>query len=339
MAKQLIRGPKTAVLVPRNQRNEGLPLHDAVTLSRKEGRVMVSDRRLVDKISPREFDRDIRDADPCWTGDVFAHPSVGKTFREDSEHDGEYGQVITRLDKDGKRWVFPIPLEHLDKIDCLIVAQSQNYELVERGDDIIVVASKVEVQDKFPRHTGSYSLNECLGIPQDTEGRSLEYELPAGEALSEIPYRSMCPEGLVGYSIVRFHGKTVGAIARSETDFHSNYVKPRILHLDRDPTTKLGVIVEATEDDILNRNPVLTVTKDGFIVEGKPSTLDSIQSLMVAWKEVVLEDDGVKPLLTRESRSRFTVKGPQEGIEKALGTARFYESDWNLTIREQSDST
>jgi len=153
-AGQRIRGPNLAVLI---KRANGVPFEEGLARANAENRAIASNKRLsqVLESKEREYIIDI-EVFPCWSGIMAAYVKP----------DEKLGKAVEYVDSvPGYRWVFPVPKEHQDKKDSILVAAHPNYNLEIDGNNRIVHAAQVDLIERFPAKYGRYLGDTLHDIP------------------------------------------------------------------------------------------------------------------------------------------------------------------------------
>ena len=212
---QKTKGPILKVL-----RNAGTtPFEEGLALCRKEGLVIASNKMLGMALCSHEGS-DIRMAMPCWTSTITAYIEPDRPFKDVAQKIISLGNnyfVIYEDEKTRKRWFFPVPEEHLDKRNAVLIAE-KNYSVDIEYVNRIIWPVNVGVVEGFPKANGMYP----------------------GDAVFDIP----CMGGIRENPrvLLRINAR-VGPVA---TDYgRPSSIDRRNIHLDKSTATHLGLIVEA----------------------------------------------------------------------------------------------
>lgn len=212
--QERIRGPTIARLV---KSDPGAPFVEGIAKADEKKRIICSNTRLTYALFEGE-DHRAKDAFPCWTGTIAAYDMPGKKL-------GKKIESVDSLTKE--RWVFPVSEEFRGEENCVLVAEHPNYIIEVDGRNRVVQPMDISIVRGFPISNGCYAEDQKYGIPIDQKAEP-EWD---GRYLWRI-------------------GKRVGPIARG-----FGYVKfgpfaiRRNVHLDKDPSRQLGIIVEAVENE------------------------------------------------------------------------------------------
>jgi len=215
--KERTRGPNLAVFVARRF---GVPMEEALVRANEAGVVIASNKRLGQARIGGELET-IKEALACWSGTMTGYVEPDRTFREAAEKISSLGNgyFIVYVDpKTKKRYLFPVPEEHLDKKNAILVAEHPDYTLETDGNNRIVRVAQVDLIERFPALDGWY--------PGDSK-----HDISIGEGASD--HRS--PTRLL-WRI----DKRVGLVAC----FYQHTVLGRGVVLDEGPSSGYGVAVE-----------------------------------------------------------------------------------------------
>jgi hypothetical protein len=162
-AEPLNRPNSLSVFIPSSP---GVPMEEAIRRADEAG-VVIASNKAIDSILASEGWVAIKDALPCWTGTMAGYIEPGRTFREAGEWSGALkSHAIVYVDIETKiRYLFPIPEEHLDKKDSILVVNHPHFRLETDGSDRIVRAAHVSLIERFPAQGGWYQADAQFGIP------------------------------------------------------------------------------------------------------------------------------------------------------------------------------
>lgn len=149
-----IRGPKLAVLI---KSANGVPFEEGLRYVDEKNFVIASNKRLDKALVNTDEWKLLSAAFPCWTGTITA-------FRKGEER---LGKTIEYVDpKTNYRWIFPVPEEHRDKKNAILVAEHPDFMIESDRNDRIVRAAKVDLVESFPAFGGRwYGTDAEHGIP------------------------------------------------------------------------------------------------------------------------------------------------------------------------------
>jgi len=202
----------------------GMPLNEGLAWADAERRMIASNRSLGRALTVLETYMSLKKAFVCRSGDMAVYVMPGKTFRQAAERIASLGNVYFLVYEDPKtkdRYLFPVPEEHLDKRDALLVARHPDYSLGIERKDRVVLAARAGLLEKFPASDGWYPRDPEYDIPY--EGKSIGARLD------------------VGY--LKRIGMRVGTV---DTDYgRFPFADRRRILLDLPPSTPLGMVVEA----------------------------------------------------------------------------------------------
>ena len=207
--KGRIRGPNLAALV---RMPAGAPMEEVILKADEAGAVIASNKRLSQALIDSVSWHRISEAFGCWTGTMTAYIGPGERF----------GRSVECVDPgSGLRWIFPVPEEHRDKKDAILVAEHPDYFLEKKGDTRIIRAAHVGLIERFPAKEGWY-----LGDGQ--------HDIPTGEP--------------IGFNDKARHlSRTdirVGAIMRGCFRYDSGDNR-REIYLGNPPSESFGAAIEA----------------------------------------------------------------------------------------------
>lgn len=247
-----VRGPNLAVLV---KKSNGVPFEKAFDEADKAKRVMASSKRMDKALQSNEWQQ-VREGLWCWTGTMTGHVEPDRTFQEASESTNSIKQgsrsIVYTDPNSGNRWIFPVPEEHLQVANGILVAEHPDYNLRTDGTDRIVEPQTVSLVQAFPTRDDWYLTDSTHGIPTTENG-----DQSSGERyLWRID-------------------KRVGPVARVFDDI--GYVRRRVVVLSYRPSYGCGVVVEAASGGapVEVTSSSLKITEEGgkLIVEGTPENL------------------------------------------------------------------
>jgi len=217
-----IRGPNLRSF---KRFTEALPMAEALRSAADSGLILASSKRLSKAFESKEW-LAIAYALPCWSGTMVAYVEPGKTFMEGAEkiHSLDGKHYVIHVDPGTrKRYLFPVPEEHLDKKDAILVAEHPYHSLERSGDDFIVCALQLDVIEDFPASRGWYPGDPIHGIPHGNQTTESD------------------PNAVLSWRIAR----KVGLISRGGVD--SNADNRRVILFDTLPSATFGAVVEAAE--------------------------------------------------------------------------------------------
>ncbi|MCI0503942.1 hypothetical protein L0Y65_04485 [Candidatus Micrarchaeota archaeon] len=210
---------------------EGVPFEEALARAQVENHIIASNMRLYIPLashgewgtaySGNEAWKNIQDAFPCWSGTMAAYTEPGKRFKKAAEKTSTLGSGYSIIYTDPQtniRWLFPVPDEHLDRKNALLVSEHPNYKVLVDGNDRIVLAARVGLIKNFAAKEGWY--------PTDPR-----YLIPIGRAIS--------PTVEASYN-ARISAR-VGPIARGYNVCVGN--NRQIVNLAQPPSMAFGVVV------------------------------------------------------------------------------------------------
>jgi hypothetical protein len=150
---QRIRGPNLRVLIPCFP---GVPFEEGLASANADDRVIASNKRMSQALVGSKEWKNISKVFSCWTGTMTAYSEPGKKL----------GKAVESVDSEtGHRWVFPVPEEHQDKKDAILVTEHPDYTLEIDGKTRIVRAAQVDLIERFPAENGFYLGDVMHGIP------------------------------------------------------------------------------------------------------------------------------------------------------------------------------
>ncbi|MCK4318997.1 hypothetical protein KAW38_00295 [Candidatus Micrarchaeota archaeon] len=153
-----IRGEKLLVFERREYENS-LSFIKAFERANKEKRVIVSNKRMDKALHSGEWEQ-VKEGLWCYTGTLAAYPEPNKKL----------GSAIEYIDpKTNQRWVFPVPKEHQDKENAILVAEHPNYSLEINGKNIVIHAENPGIVRAFPSQDGWHLVDSKYGIPYGKE--------------------------------------------------------------------------------------------------------------------------------------------------------------------------
>jgi hypothetical protein len=210
-----------SVFIPESS---GVPMEEAIRRADEAGVVIASNKKI-DSLIIRHGWEMIKGAFPCWTGTMTGYVPPGRTFREAGEwNDALKSHAIVYVDEKTKiRYLFPIPEEHLDKKDSILVTEHPDFKLETRGNDRIVRAARTGLIERFPAQNGWYQADSQFGIPFG------DAHAPDVDSFARHLYRKT---------------KRVGLVARGD-DGYVDYSGRRVVYLFYRPSSGLGVAVDS----------------------------------------------------------------------------------------------
>jgi hypothetical protein len=216
---QRIRGPNLRVLIPCFL---GVPFEEGLARANVEGKVIASNKRMSQALVESKEWKSISKGLACWTGTMTAYKKPGEKL----------GKTVEYVDsKTGDRWIFPVPQEHQDKTDAILVAEHPDYTLEIDGKTKIVRAAQVDLIEKFPVENGFYL-------------RDTKHDIPTGDEVFQrddvTPY------------LWRTDSR-VGPVARGDPS--NSITSWRDICLIESPSESLGVAVEAPDTQISGVTP------------------------------------------------------------------------------------
>ncbi len=189
-------------------------MEEALRRADEAGLVIASNKRLSKALVGSDKWRGIIRALPCWSGTMTAYEEPNKRI----------GKLIEYTDSEtGISYTFPVPEEHREKKNILLVAEHPNFSLVKDGGERIVQATEIDAVDRFPTSNGWYFGNLKYGIPCGYK---------ADKAWQEAGF------------LWRME-KRIGLVARDNynPDFDSFR---KAVYLNAPPSNEFGVAVEGT---------------------------------------------------------------------------------------------
>ena len=147
------RSPSLAVLI---RNSNGVPFEEGLQRANKEGVVIASNLKLDTILVNSEEWQRVREAFCAWSGTMTA-------YREPGEKLGEQIEYVDS--QTSYRWVFPVPQEHREKIDAILVAEPGKYVLEIDGTNRVVHPTEVDLVEGFPASNGRYLIDGIHCIP------------------------------------------------------------------------------------------------------------------------------------------------------------------------------
>jgi hypothetical protein len=160
-----------SVFIPKSP---GVPMEEAIRQADEAG-VVIASNKVIDSVLYSDQVESIKSVFPCWTGTMAGYVEQGRTFREAGEwSDTLKSHAIVYVDDETKiRYLLPIPEEHLDKKDSILVVNHPLFSLETNGNDRIVRAAQVSLIERFPAQDGRYQADPQFGIPYDAPASCL----------------------------------------------------------------------------------------------------------------------------------------------------------------------
>ena len=251
---QRVRGPNLAILV---KRANGVPFEQAFDRADREKKVVVSNKRMDSALQSNEWQQ-VREGIWCWTGTMTGYVGPDKAFQEASEPTDTIKQgsrsIIYTDSETGFRHIFPIPEEHLEVRNGILVTEHPEYKLTVDGNDRIVEPQTVSLVEGFPASDGWYLADTVHGIPTGEQVNSSNAD---ARYLGRVD-------------------KRVGPVAR-DYDF-IGYGGWRVVYLVDRPSGGFGVVVEAASGGAPTKatsSSTMKVREEGgkIIVEGTSEQL------------------------------------------------------------------
>jgi len=196
------------------------PFEEGLALCRKEKLALASNMGIGKALSSHDIYLAIKMAIPCWTGTIAAYIEPDRPFKDAAQKITSLGNnhfLIYEDEKTRKCWFFPVPEEHLDKRNAVLIAE-KNYSVDVEYVNRIVWPVKVGVVEGFPSASGWY--------PGDAV-----YDVPCIGGIRENPRYLLRDKARVG-PIATDHGRFPNA-------------ERRIIHFDKSIASSLGLIVDA----------------------------------------------------------------------------------------------
>jgi len=160
--------PKLEVFIRYKDGATAEKILEAVEIANKKGpdRIRIATNLEIDLALQTGTWEEIRNAFPLWTGTGFAYVGAGKKFRDEAEKiNGKYYLVFTDP-RTKERCLFPIPEQHLDVMNGILIAEHPDLSLIKDGNDRIVVAKEIDLVEKFPTECGHWLIPDPKhGIP------------------------------------------------------------------------------------------------------------------------------------------------------------------------------
>jgi hypothetical protein len=209
-----------SVLIPKPP---GVPMEEAIRRADESGVVIASNIQIDSKHTGDEWET-IKDAIPGWTGTMACYVEPDKSFREAGEWvDALKSHAIIDLEEETKiRYLFPIPEEHLDKKNAILITEHPDFRLESDGKDRIVMAARICLIERFPVQGGWYNADPQFGIPF---GDKSLFSIPDTRYLIRIE-------------------KRIGLVVRG-CDSWSDFGTRGVI-LNSEPSWRLGMVVEKT---------------------------------------------------------------------------------------------
>jgi hypothetical protein len=115
----------------------------------------------------------LRCAFPCASGTLAAYVEPNTPFNKSRLFsNNEKAIIFTEVKTDAstkketlERHVFPVPYEHLEKADAVLVSEHPDYHFVRDGKELWVISSMVDCVENFPRKNGFHRADQKHGIP------------------------------------------------------------------------------------------------------------------------------------------------------------------------------
>jgi len=153
-----IRGSKLAIMITCGIHRK--PFEEGLALADSKDMVIASNKRIGQALVGSEEWEAVREALPCWSGTMTAYVEPAKKL----------GKTVEYVDPGTKRrWVFPVPDEHQDKKDAILIAEHPDYFLETDGKNLIVRAAHVDLIEKFPAADGWFPVDPKHDTPIDVE--------------------------------------------------------------------------------------------------------------------------------------------------------------------------
>lgn len=222
--------PKLSLLL---RADTGRPMEETFALAKERGVELASLKGIGEGLKNLDTYHRVKMACVCRSGTVVAYVEPGRTFGEAGEKAPEYGKgyFVVYIDRaTNHRYLFPIPEEHLDKMDAVLVAECPRYSLEFRGNDRVVRPARAGLVEGLPATSWWYAADPVHGIAS-----VFEPVTPLSEMLFLVWEK--IPEGQNQRS-----GKMV-TMAASDHGKHPNPERRRVI-LDKPPSERLGAIAE-----------------------------------------------------------------------------------------------
>jgi len=146
------RGPNLAILA---DRNPGVPMDEAIMLADRGGFVIASNKRLdAALVWSSEWEGLIKGLN-CWTGTMVAFKKPGEKLGKAVEYMNE---------KNGLRWVFPVPEGWKYVTDAILIVVHPDFCLEVDGRNRVVHAERPAILRGFPAENGRYLIESEFGI-------------------------------------------------------------------------------------------------------------------------------------------------------------------------------
>ncbi len=228
-AKERIRGPRLAILES-SSFPPGLPVEEGLADADRKNRVVASNKRLSKALVGSDEWKSYKQGFPCWAGTVTAYVQPGKTLRGGSYKISTLNcRAVTYVTRSQKRWIFPVPEEHLGKKNAILVSEHPDYTIEIDGRNRIIHATKADLIERFPSSNGWY-----LGDP--------EHDIPVGEKVDHLIQDARFLQRIakrVGF-ICRYYDER----DRGDFDPWEDHNLGPAIYLDVDPI-RISILVEA----------------------------------------------------------------------------------------------
>lgn len=163
--KERKRGPNLAILAK-------CPMEEALSRADSGGFVLASNRRLSQELVGNCWVGD-RQHFCAWSGTMVAYVEPGKKL----------GRAVEYTDRrSGVRYVFPVPQEHQEKRDAVLVAEHPDYLIETEGNTRIIRPSAVDIVENFAA-CGWFAGDPKHDIPQGTPSDQLDPREPGARML------------------------------------------------------------------------------------------------------------------------------------------------------------
>jgi hypothetical protein len=153
---------------------KGLVLEEGLMLAGERKATIASVRTIAIGLMDNDTRLRIKNAFVCRSGTMFANVEPGRSFRESSQQVSSLGNgyfVVYEDPVSKNRYYFPIPEQHLDKRDSILLTEHPDYSLRIDGRDRIVLDARISLVERFPKTDGWFAVEEAHGIA--TEGEAI----------------------------------------------------------------------------------------------------------------------------------------------------------------------
>jgi hypothetical protein len=159
--REMLRGMSPEEAISHIEFHKGLTVFQALALAKEEGKLIVPnsvyDRILTETAVEGFLERN----HPYWTGTMVIYSSRGTPF----------GEKIVYHGKDFNRHFsvsFDVPPRFRDKVDCALVIEHPDFDLVPSGENahvLIADEDQLYLLERFPGRSGNYGYDERYRLP------------------------------------------------------------------------------------------------------------------------------------------------------------------------------